>query len=213
MVYVAIIGTGDFAHGIAHLFRNYNSESSGNVLAVTKPGLEKGKSSGSLGSFHKTGAPLVDFEEALWRADAIILAIPAAALKAFVTDNIQHLKDKILIDATNSTVRGEDLDAMLCMTNIRWVKAFNDIGAVDVLLNKPYGKNKIASKMCSSHVKSLAVVKKFGETSLGLDVKVIPYGRYADIVMHQNSLGEEWMKAALIMVIILVLTEIYAIMR
>jgi predicted dinucleotide-binding enzyme len=207
MVYVAIIGTGDFSHGIAHLFMNYNSESSGNVLAVTKPGMEKG------GGFHKTGVPLVNFEEALWRADAIILAIPAAALKAFVTDHIQLLKDKVLIDVTNSTVRGEDLDAMLCMTNIRWVKAFNDIGAVDVLLNKPHGKNKIASKMCSSHLNSLEVVKKFGEASLGLDVKVVPYERYPDIVMHQNSLGEEWMKATLVMVIILVLTEIYAIMR
>jgi predicted dinucleotide-binding enzyme len=207
-MYVAIIGTGDFAHGIAHLFMNYNSESSGNVLVVTKPGMEKGS-----GSFHKTGIPLVKFEEAMWRADAVILAIPAAALKAFVTDNIQHLKDKVLIDATNSTVRGEDLDAMLCMTNIRWVKAFNDIGAVYVLLNKPHAKNKIASNMCSSHVKSLAVVKKFCETSLGLDVKVVPYERYTDIVMHQNSLGEEWMKAALVMVIILVLTEIYAIVR
>ena len=61
----------------------------------------------------------------------MILAIPAATLKAFVTDNIQHLKDRALVDATNSTVRGEGLDAMLCMTNIRWVKAFNDIGAVD----------------------------------------------------------------------------------
>jgi predicted dinucleotide-binding enzyme len=208
MVYVAIIGTGDFAHGIAHLFMNYNSESSGNVLAVTKPGMEKGS-----GSFHKTGVPLVNFEEALWRADAIILAIPATALKNFVTDHIQHLKEKVLVDATNSTVRGEDLDAMLCMTNIRWVKAFNDIGAVDVLLNKPHGKNKIASKMCSSHVKALALVKKFGETSLGLDVKVVPYERYADIVMHQNSLGEEWMKATLVMVTILVLTEIYAVVR
>jgi predicted dinucleotide-binding enzyme len=162
------------------------------------------------GSFHKTGVPLVNFEEALCRADAVILAIPATT---FVTDHIDHLKDKVLIDATNSNVRGEDLDAMLCMTNIRWVKAFNDIGAADLLLNKPHGRNKIASKMCSSHVKALAVVKNFGETSLGLDVKVVPYERYADIVMHQNSLGEEWMKAALVMGIILVLTEIYAIVR
>jgi predicted dinucleotide-binding enzyme len=208
MVYVAIIGTGEFAHGIAHLFMNYNSVSSGNVLAVTKPGMENGD-----GSFHETGVPLVNFEEALQRADAVILAIPASALKAFVMDYVQHLKDKIIIDATNSTVRGEDLDSMLSMTTISWVKAFNDIGAVDVMLNKPHGKNKIASKMCSSHANALADVKKFGETSLGLDVKVVPYERYADIVMHQNSLGEEWMKAALVMTIILVLTEIYAVMR
>ena len=78
------------------------------------------------------------------------------------------------------------------MTNIRWVKAFNDIGAVDVLLNKPHSKSKIASKMWSRYVKALAAVKKeFGETSLGLDVKVVPYERYADIVMHQNSIIEE----------------------
>jgi predicted dinucleotide-binding enzyme len=125
MAYIAIIGTGNLAHGIAHLFMNYNSESSGNVLAVTKPGMETGS-----GSFHKTGVPLVNFEEALCRADTVILAIPATALRTFVTDHIYHLKDKVLIDATNSNVRGEDLDAMLCITNIHWVKAFNDIGAV-----------------------------------------------------------------------------------
>ena len=72
---VAIIGTGDFAHGIAHLIMNYNSESLGNVLAVTKPGIEKGS-----GTFHRTGVPLVNFEEAMWRADAAILAIPAAVV-------------------------------------------------------------------------------------------------------------------------------------
>ena len=83
---------------LGRLFMNYNSESSGNVLAVTKPGMEKGS-----GTFHKTGVPLVKFEEALWKTDAVILAIPAATLKAFVTDNIQHLKDKVLVDATNST--------------------------------------------------------------------------------------------------------------
>jgi hypothetical protein len=30
MVNYLIVGTGDFAHGIAHLFMNYNSESSQN---------------------------------------------------------------------------------------------------------------------------------------------------------------------------------------
>jgi hypothetical protein len=73
----------------------------------------------------------------LYRADAVILALPSAALKSSVTENIHQHQDKILIDATNSTTRNEALDSMLCMTNMCSVKAFKDSGAVDVLLNKP----------------------------------------------------------------------------
>ena len=34
-------------------------------------------------------------------------------------------------------IPGEDLHSILAMTNLKWVKAFNDIGAADVLLKKP----------------------------------------------------------------------------
>jgi hypothetical protein len=49
MTRVAIIGTGDLAYGLAHLYSINKTTSSANVLEVTKPNL------GSEGTFHDTG--------------------------------------------------------------------------------------------------------------------------------------------------------------
>jgi len=207
MVRVAIIGTGDQAYALCHLFKNNNSESSGNFLEVTKPGLEK------CGVFHDTGIPLVTLEDAVARADIVILAIPSFALKSLVSKHITLLKDKILVDPTNSSVRGEDLHSILTVTNVRWVKAFNDIGAVDVLLNKPFSKTKTPSKMCSRYPEAVEAVKNLSESSLALDVKLVPYERYLQIAQHQESLGEDWMKATWVILVVFVLTELYAVLR
>jgi predicted dinucleotide-binding enzyme len=207
MVRVAIIGTSDQAYGLSLLFKNNNSESSGNYLEVTKPNLKKG------GVLHDTGVPLANFDEALSCADIVVLAIPACALKTFVSDHIFRLKDKIIVDATNSSTRGEDLHSILATTNVCWVKAFNDIEVVDMLSNKPFFKTKIPSKMCSRYPEAAATVKAFAETSLGLDVKVVPFKRYFQIAQHQDSLGEEWLQAAWIMAILFIVTEVYVVMR
>lgn len=208
MTRVAIIGTGDHAYGLAHLFKNNNCFSSGNQLEVTKPSLVK---TGSF--FHDTGVALSSFEDALLSADVIILAIPAEAIKSIVTQYIDKLRDKILVDATNSSMRGEDLHSLLAVTDVRCVKAFNDIGAVEVLLDKPFGKTKLPVKMCSRCPDALQVVKRFAETSLGMDVKIVPYARYCDIAEHQESLGEEWMSATKLMLFLFIFTEFYAVMR
>ena len=127
MVHVAIIGTGDLAYGLAHLFATHNSALTGNSLEVTKPNL------GKEGLFHDTNVPLADFDDALVRADILILAIPSHGLEKFIFANNGRLKNKILVDVTNG---GEDLYSVLGKTSIRWVKAFNDIGAVDIMLHK-----------------------------------------------------------------------------
>lgn len=204
---VCIIGTGDHAYGLCHLFKVNNSESSNNFLEVTKPGLEKG------GFFHDTGVPLVAMEDGIFRADVVVLSIPAKSLKSFVADHIRVLKDKIIVDPTNSSVAGEDLHSLFSVTNVRWVKAFNDIGAVDVLLNKPYSKNKVPAKMCSRYPEVVDIVKAFGEESLGMDVKVVPYERFLDIAQHQNTLGTEWMQSTYILLVVFALSEFYALLR
>ena len=79
MVRVAIIGTGDLAHGLAHLFKNNNTELSGNYLEVTKPGLELED------EFHKTGVKLSNFDDAVNRSDIVVLSIPSYALKGVVS--------------------------------------------------------------------------------------------------------------------------------
>ena len=207
MVETVIIGTGDHAYGLSHLFKNNNCGTSGNYLRVTKPGLRKG------GSFHETGVPLAPFEDALSNADIVIFAIPAVALKTLVAENIHLLKRKVLVDATNSSVRGEDLHSILAVTDVRWVKAFNDIGAVETLLNKPFGKLKIPATICSRYPEAAKAVKEFSETSLGMDIKVVPYERYSDIALHQDSVGEDWVKSAWLMLLLFCFTEFYAVLR
>lgn len=202
MVHVAIIGTGDLAYGLAHLFAINNSEVSGNKLEVTKPHLNKA------GEFHDTGVPLTDFDDALVRADVLILAIPSYSLQDFMSAHGGKLDGKILVDPTNGS---EDLNSVAGKTH--WVKAFNDIGAVDVLLYKPESKKKTPSKMCSPSAEALAVVKTFAETSLGFDIKVVPIEQYAAIAKQQSSLGNEWMLATWTIMGVFVVTMAYNIIR
>jgi len=198
MVQTIIVGTGDMAYGLAHLFSNNNSSFTQNDLAVTKPGL-----TGNGALFHDTGVPLVDFDKALFSADIVILAIPAKGLKQFVTNHFQSLRNKILVDVTNSSLPGEDLSNFLSLTDVSWVKAFNDIGAVDILLDKPHYKNKIVSKMCSDNRTALDIVKTFAEESFGLAIKVVPYEHYDKIAMSQDSYGEEWIQSAYLLMLYL----------
>ncbi|CAB9526512.1 Metalloreductase STEAP4 [Seminavis robusta] len=208
MLHCAIVGTGDMAYGLAHLYSN-NNKFMLNTLEVTKPGLEMKEKR----TFHDTGVSLGSFKEAIDRADIVILAIPAEALKGFVANYFQFLRSKILVDVTNSSVRGEDLSSMCRLTEVEWVKAFNDIGAVDILLNKPYSKTRVATTMCSPHKKALGLVQYFAEESFGMTVKNVPPERYNDIAMHQNSLGQEWIHAAWVMMILFAICEFYAILR
>jgi predicted dinucleotide-binding enzyme len=207
VVRIAIIGTGDQAYGIAHIFSINNTKSSRNFLEVTKPNLA------SEGTFHDTGVPLTDFDAALERADIVILAIPSHALKEFVAHHLLKLQDKILVDPTNG-LPGEDLHSICSLLgNVRWVKAFNDVGAVDLLSRKPQSKTKIASMMCSPYPESLKSVKAFAEQSLGFNVKILPYEKITFIAQHQNALGKEWIRATVIMILLFCLCMTYNIMR
>lgn len=210
MTHAVIIGTGDQALGLCSFFMKNNGGASGNSLLVTKKNLDPAKE----GTFlHNTNVPLANFTEAINYADIVILAIPAQALRVFLPENYSLLKDKILVDATNSSIRGEDLKELVHVTDVRWVKAFNDVGAIDGMVNKATSKDKIASKMCSPYPDALKVVKNFAEESLGFDVKVVPYERYDDIAMHQNSLGFEWLVAGGYMFFWFCVFQFYNIMR
>lgn len=102
MVRMLIVGTGDHANGLAHLFAISNCRASGNFLEVTKPSITK-----KGGVFHDTGVPLVPFNHGLCNADVVVLAIPAAAIKKFMTSYASFLKGKIIVDATNSSIPGK----------------------------------------------------------------------------------------------------------
>lgn len=224
MVRVAIIGTGDLAYGLAHLYSINNTASSTHVLEVTKPNLNKD------GFFHDTDVPLTDFDDAMVRADVLVFAIPSVALEDFVAAHERKLTNKILVDATNSFRKDEDLSSALKKVSgtdhedsgsegsphksgVRWIKAFNDIGAVDVLLRKPGDKSRVVSKMCANDPGALETVKGFVEESMGFDIKVVPIEQYEVIKNDQNSLGKEWMTATWTILGVFILTLIYNIIR
>jgi len=209
MVNTVIVGTGDLAYALAHLYHINNTADSGHFLEVTKASIpQKGA------TFHETLVPLIPLDDALEHADVVILAIPGNALKTFIPAHVMVLKDKILVDCSNSDRNGEDLDSLIRSTGIRFVKAFNDLGAVDILANKATGKKKSVTKMCSSETKgALEVVRRLAEQSFGLDVKVVPYEHYREISRAQNTIGKEWIHSIYIMLITFVLTEFYAAWR
>ena len=212
MVNTVIFGTGDMAYGLCRLFKNHNYDVDENRLCVTKPAFSKHYVKHHR-TFHDTGVPLAHMEDALYTADIVILAIPAHALKPFLNTHYIGLKNKILVDITNSSVPGEDLHGMLGLTNARWVKAFNDNGAVDILLDKPYAKKAMVTNMCGKDLDAVRTVKKFAEDALGFHAKIVPHARYNEIAMNQNSLGEDWVQAAYLTVVLFVLCEIYALVR
>jgi hypothetical protein len=80
-------------------------------------------------------------------------------------------------------------------------------------LNNPKSKGKIPTKMCSRFPDAVEMVKAFAETSLGFDAKIVPYNRFHEIAQHQNSAGEDWVKAAYLILVIFGLAELYSIMR
>lgn len=148
-------------------------------------------------------------------ADIAILAIPSCALETFIWNYASELAGKILVDATNSSKPGEDLFSMFAYSDkgLLWVKGLNDFGAIDVLLKKPEGKNKLPTKMSSPDTLALESVKAFAQESLGFEVKVVPVENFTAIARHQSSLGKEWMDATVVMLVLFILCQIYNILR
>ena len=215
MLHTVIIGTGDMAYGLCHLFKNHNYDPKDYTLHVSKPGLSTPYIKSHRNFFHDTGVELINMNEALQYANIVIFAIPSSALKQVINGYYSMLKDKILVDITNSSVPGEDLHSMLDLVpNSRWVKGLNDVGAVDILLDKPSNKKPLTTILCGNNIRAVQTVKKFAQEALGFGfVKIVPHSRYHDISMNQTSMSKDYVHAAYIMIFLFVLTEVYAIMR
>jgi predicted dinucleotide-binding enzyme len=212
MTRTLIIGTGDMAYALCHLFKNHNYKPSEHCLAVSKPGLNH-QFLKSVPGFHGTTVPLVELEDAMAMSDIIILAVPASALKGLLGKHFSSMKNKILVDVTNSSVRGEDLHGMLGLTGARWIKAFNDNGAVDILLDKPFSKKSMVTTICGRNLDAVDKVKIFAEEALGFSVKIVPIHQYQEIAMHQDSFGDDWIYATYTILVLFFLAELYAILR
>jgi predicted dinucleotide-binding enzyme len=78
------------------------------------------------------------FPSAIVDADIVIIAIPSYAIESFLVHNFSLLKEgSILVDLTNASQDKKDLKKTLDELHItyydRWVKAFNDTGAIQEL--------------------------------------------------------------------------------
>lgn len=213
-----IVGTGDLALGLAHM---YSINSRGDyVLEATEPIVTDASEAMVGQDFHGTGVKLVSFEDvsAFDTADCIILAIPSSALEDFVKSNFDRLQSSILIDVTNPAPHESTLNNVLQKNGlqddrIRWVKAFNDNGAMDLLSQKPSRKTEVPTTICGPDEDSVLVVKHFAGEGLGFNAKVVPYRQWDELARRQQDLGKEWLQASVILLVIFILTEIYALLR
>jgi predicted dinucleotide-binding enzyme len=207
-----------------------------NTTTVTKPGFgltqpAKGGQEEQVQYFHLTGVQVGDFYKTVQQADIVVLGIPGYALPGFVKNYSTLLQGKILVDPTNAwnatcSDRDQDMDlnallasqgavASTAKFQFRWVKAFNDVGAVDLLSRHASMKKPIASKMCSPDDEALEMVKGFAESSLGFCIKKVPFEHYSVISSHQNQVagGNEWLSATWTMVAVFIVTQMYSILR
>eukprot|EP00563_Minutocellus_polymorphus_P019629 CAMPEP_0197715748 /NCGR_PEP_ID=MMETSP1434-20131217/859_1 /TAXON_ID=265543 /ORGANISM="Minutocellus polymorphus, Strain CCMP3303" /LENGTH=429 /DNA_ID=CAMNT_0043299963 /DNA_START=33 /DNA_END=1322 /DNA_ORIENTATION=- len=191
------------------------------VLEATEPIVTDASETMVGQDFHGTGVKLVSFEDVgvFDAADCIILAIPSGRpLEEFVKNNIDRLQNSILIDVTNPVPYENTLSDVLQKIGlqddrIRWVKAFNDNGAIDLLGQKPSRKTEIPTTICGPDQEAVMVVKHFAEECLGFHAKVVPYTQWDQVARHQQDLGQQWLHSAAILFVIFILAEIYALVR
>ena len=239
---VVIVGMGDMAYGLCRLYQNHNyvaDESNAYKLYVTKPGLDENSDEDDIEVeelFHDTNVPILrNTKLALMNATIVILAIPAGKpLREFMDEYGSNLADDnmnnvVLVDVANpDSIHDADLPTILessivssSVKGLRYVKAFNDNGAVDLLLHdEDYAisssKKLMVTSMCGKDMKSVKVVESFAKQGLGFDIiKIVPYNRktYKSMSANQNAIGKDYLYSIYITLFIFALTWIYAIMR
>ena len=220
---IVIVGGGNLANGLSNMFTLYNAGDK-YTFSVYEPvesniPLISGSSHHSMdGSFRGYKGIDVDAKSSsLSVADIIFLAIPSSAIRSFVENHTSLLKGKILVDCSNPTASGDDLrtvvESMGIENEFRWIKGFNDNGAIE-LINQKVASNKIpTTKLCGKDEAAVGEVKKLAESSMGFTVKVVPFSQFDAISRHQNDLGKTWIHATVIMMLIFTFAMIYSIVR
>ena len=222
---VVIVGGGNLASGLANMFSIYNDAGRNKyIMSVYEPiesniKLISGSSHRNIDNSFRgyDGIDVGGKTDALVSADIIIIAIPAKAIKPFVTSNLNSLTGSILVDCSNPVSAGTDLRAVLedlgAQDDFRWVKGFNDNGAIELINHKVASKKFVTTKLCGPDETAVEEVKKLAETSMGFTVKIVPFSQFDAIALNQNDLGKSWVHAAWIMTFIFVFTQIFSIVR
>lgn len=203
---VIVVGTGDKAHGLANMYES-NAKRGSVDLVFTEPIPTK-----SYAPFNQY-VSVEPYPEALERADIVILAIPAYALENFLVRNFSLVKDNniTLVDLTNEDASKKDLKATMVALGIqydRWVKAFNDTGAMEEMQFQVSDKKSLRTKVCGPNEESVLQVIEFAKL-LGFSPKEIPFDQYSKMRGHQDTIGWEWKHASALMMALFLLIFTY----
>jgi predicted dinucleotide-binding enzyme len=119
-IQVAVIGTGNIGGTV------------GRALARAGYGVTFGarRPTESADAAGDTAAKVADIPSALASSDVILLAVPAGAVDAFISENGDAIRDKLIIDATNR-VGGDgsaNAHAALSQVTSHYARAFNTLG-------------------------------------------------------------------------------------
>lgn len=214
---VLIVGTGDAANGLAHMYSLFGNKNDGAMyeLFAAEP-LQYSMKTKMPEFLHKTGVPIVDFDEAILTADILILSIPAGILASFITNHFNQVKPSaIWIDATNCGVN-ECADFKYALEKCHmesfrnWCKGLNDNGALYLLQLKASEKNRPITELCGPDEGVVANVKGLAEF-LGFSVHVVPHDRFDNIRSSQSSVGIEWIHASIVMTLVFLFSFLYMI--
>lgn len=248
---VLIVGTGDMSLGLCRQFSRYHPSSSssskyysddveGNggglqksrhALEVASPTSRGGSPEGEGGYFGDTGVVRVDLVDGLERADIVVLAIPSPAFPDFVSRHVGSLKNKVaVVDVSNPTRKGDNLAKALddlyknhgVDYGVRWVKAFNDVGALELITRTTdvAMRKSLKTAVCGQDGDAVAAVKELAVEAFAFDsVKVLPAGDdagrhvVADMEGSQASVGWEWIHTFYIMLVIHFFAYLYIAVR
>jgi predicted dinucleotide-binding enzyme len=117
---VAVIGTGNIGGTLGRAFARAGHE----VSFGTRRPAESSAVSGD------TSAAVTDVASALASADVVLLAVPAGAVDAFVAENGNALREKLVIDATNRIGGAAPANAHAALSTVtsHYARAFNTLG-------------------------------------------------------------------------------------
>eukprot|EP00804_Cyclotella_cryptica_P029712 CCRYP_015197-RA/>CCRYP_015197-RA protein AED:0.23 eAED:0.23 QI:82/1/1/1/1/1/3/225/470 len=206
---IVVVGTGDKAHGMANMYECYANKEHF-TMVFTEPLQSK-----KMTAFNDS-VSVEPFPKAIEACDICILAIPDYAMEMFLIQNFSLMNDSIMIDLTNGNGSNKrDLKSVLASLNIkfdRWVKAFNDTGAIQELQHHSGGKSRFTTQVCGPNEDSVDAVIHLAE-ALGYSTKKVPIDQYEKLQSAQDTIGWEWLHSIVLMAGLFLFVAIYVIIQ
>jgi hypothetical protein len=117
---VAVIGTGNIGGTLGRAFARAGHD----VTFGTRRPDQSAEAAGD------TSAKVTDIASALASADVVLLALPAGAVDAFLSENGPAVRDKLVIDATNRMGGDGSANAYAALSALtsHYARAFNTLG-------------------------------------------------------------------------------------